>query len=141
MAKYARAQFIPKHPEKYIGKGIPQYRSSWEFAFFTFCDNHPSVLQWASEAIRIPYRNPLTGKKTTYVPDVFIIYQDANGENHAELIEIKPSSQANIAEAKSRYEKASVALNYAKFHAAQAYCKSKGITFRVVTEKNLFAGK
>lgn len=140
MAKYARAQFIPKHPEKYIGRGVPQYRSSWEFAFFNFCDNHPSVLQWASEAIRIPYRNPLTGKKTTYVPDVFIIYQDADGQNHAELIEIKPSKQANIAEAKSRYEKASVALNYAKWQAAMAYCAPKKIKFRIITEKDLFAG-
>lgn len=140
MAKYASGQYVPKHPEKYIGKGIPRYRSSWEMMFMRFCDNHPSVISWASEAIRIPYRNPLNGKNTTYVPDIFLIYEDNNGQKHAELIEIKPSKQANIATAKSQYEKASVALNYAKWHAASAYCKSKNIKFRIVTEFDLFAG-
>ena len=41
-----------------------------------FCDEHPGVTQWASEAIKIPYRNPLTGKNTIYVPDFFISYSD-----------------------------------------------------------------
>lgn len=140
MAKYANGQFTPKHPEKYVGRGLPHYRSSWELMFCNFCDNHPAVLQWASESIRIPYRNPLSGKNTTYVPDFFIIYQDANGENHAELIEIKPSKQANVAEAKSRHDKLSLAVNMAKWQAATAFCNSKNIKFRVVTQQDLFVG-
>jgi len=105
-----------------------------------FCDNNPSVISWVSESIRIPYRNPLTGKNTTYVPDFFIVYQDASGKNHAELIEIKPSKQANLSEAKSPRDRASLALNYAKWQAAHAWCASKGITFRIITEADLFAG-
>lgn len=140
MAKYANDLFTPKHPEKYVGKGLPRYRSSWEMIFMQFCDNHPSVLQWASESIRIPYRNPLTGKNTTYVPDFFIIYQDQDGQNHAELIEIKPSKQSNIAEAKSRHDKLHLAINMAKWSAASAFCSTKNIKFRVVTQQDLFAG-
>jgi hypothetical protein len=140
MAKYASGFYSPLHPEKYIGKGLPRYRSSWEMIFCRFCDNHPGILSWASESIRIPYRNPLTGKNTNYVPDFFIIYQDIHGKNHAELIEVKPSKQSNLSEAKSARDRASIALNYAKWSSAQAWCKSKGITFRIVTEKNLFAG-
>jgi hypothetical protein len=138
--KYAKGLFTPKHPEKYVGKGSILYRSSWELAFFTFCDNHPSVLQWASECIRIPYRNPLSGKNTTYVPDLFIVYQDSKGQNHVELIEIKPSKETTMEAAKSRRDKLSVALNQAKWGAAYQWAASKGMKFRVVTEKDLFAG-
>ena len=140
MAKYAQGKFTMKHPEKYAGTHSPTYRSSWEFAFMTFCDNHPSVTQWASEAIRIPYRNPLTGKNTTYVPDFFIVYQDANGENHVELIESKPSKEATFETARSGMDKAKVAINMAKWQAARTFCAAKNIQFRIVTEHDLFAG-
>jgi hypothetical protein len=140
MSKYAQGIFTPKHPEKYVGRGLPTYRSSWESVFFNFCDNHPSVLQWASESLRIPYKNPLTGKNTTYVPDLFFVYQDAAGKNHAELIEIKPNKETSMTEAKSRRDKLAVAINLAKWQAATAWAASNGIKFRVVTEHQLFAG-
>ena len=57
-----------------------------------FCDNNPAILQWASESINVPYRNPFTGKNTIYVPDFLITYQDANGSQHAEVVEVKPSN-------------------------------------------------
>ena len=41
-----------------------------------FCDENPAIGAWASEAIKIPYRSPLTGKPTVYVPDFFIQYKD-----------------------------------------------------------------
>ena len=53
-----------------------------------FCDEHPNVSQWASEAVKIPYRNPLTGKYTVYVPDFFIVYADKGGKQKVELIEV-----------------------------------------------------
>lgn len=140
MAKYANGKFLMKHPEKYVGSHSPTYRSSWEFSFMLFLDNHPSVIQWASEAIRIPYRNPLSGKNTTYLPDFFIVYQDANGVNHAELIEIKPSKEATFETARSGLDKAKVAINMAKWQAARAFCASKNMVFRIVTENDLFAG-
>ena len=140
MAKYASGKFIMKHPEKYAGTHSPTYRSSWEWGFMQFCDNHPSVIQWASEAIRIPYRNPLSGKNTTYVPDFFIVYQDAAGNNHCELIEIKPSKEVAFETAKSGLDKAKVAINLAKWQAARAFCAAKNMTFRIVTEHDLFAG-
>ncbi len=90
MAKYAQGKFTPKNPDKYVGGRTPTYRSSWEFAFMKFCDEHPSVTKWASEAIKIPYRNPFTGKFTIYVPDFFMAYIDANGKEHVEIIEVKP---------------------------------------------------
>ena len=140
MAKYAQGHYTVKNPEKYVGNHAPLYRSSWEFTFCLFCVYHPSVLQWASEAIRIPYRNPLSGKNTTYLPDFFIVYQDANGVSHAELIEIKPSKEATFETARSGLDKAKVAINMAKWTAARAFCASKNMVFRIVTEHDLFAG-
>ena len=69
MGRFAQGKFNPKHPEKYVGRKMPTYRSSWEFAFMKFCDENPSIQAWASEAVKIPYRNPLTGRHTIYVPD------------------------------------------------------------------------
>ena len=82
MAKYAQGKFQLVNPQKYAGNKTPTYRSSWEFTFMQFCDNNPSVLQWASEAVHINYRNPLTGKNTIYVPDFLITYIDATGTQH-----------------------------------------------------------
>ena len=104
-----------------------------------FCDNHDSVLQWASESIQIPYRNPLTGKQTVYIPDFFVLYQDRLGHQRAEIVEIKPKKQSLIeSRVASARERATVALNHAKWAAAMAYCKRIGCTFRVVTEDDLF---
>ena len=79
-----------------MGKRAPTYRSSWEYTFCTFCDNNPAVIQWASEAITIPYRNPVSGKNTVYVPDFLVVYEDKNQKKHTELIEIKPSTEVTM---------------------------------------------
>jgi hypothetical protein len=126
------------NPEKYIGSNRPKYRSGWELTFMRFCDNHPGITGWASESVRIPYRNPFTGKATTYYPDFLITYQDRVGQNKAELIEIKPKGQALLEKARSQEEKAAVILNMAKWEAARAWAKNMGMTFRVVTETELY---
>ncbi len=86
MAKWAQGKFTVKNTDKYAGLGSPRYRSSWEFAFMKFCDENPSVVKWASESIKIPYKNPFTGKYTVYVPDFFIVYVDKDNQKHAELV-------------------------------------------------------
>ena len=68
----ARGRYTLRNPDKYAGTKSPIYRSSWEHTFMTFCDNNPAVIGWASEAVRIPYKNPLTGKQSSYVPDFFV---------------------------------------------------------------------
>lgn len=143
MANYAQGIFTPKNPEKYIGKHKPKFRSGWEFTFMQFCDNNKAVLKWASEAISIPYIHPLTGKKTNYIPDFFIVYQNKHGHQLAEVVEIKPKKQSLIeSRVASAKDRAVVAINHAKWGSAMAYCKQNGFTFRVITEDDLFyAGK
>ena len=96
MANWANGIYEVANPDKYAGNRKPRYRSSWEHAFMRFADNHPSIIQWASESIKIPYRNPLTGRQSVYVPDFVLIYQDKGGKRRGELIEIKPSSQTTM---------------------------------------------
>lgn len=139
MSKFAQGKFTLKNTEKYVGTKTPTYRSSWEHTFMMFCDNHPNIIQWASEAVQIPYRNPVTGKQSIYVPDFFVMYEDKNGNRRAEIVEVKPSSQATMeAAGKNNQNKLSVVVNTAKWQAAQIWCRRQQISFRVITEKDLF---
>ena len=139
MPRYAQGIFIPTNPEKYVGNHKPKYRSGWEFTFMQFCDKNKSVLKWASEAIYIQYRHPFTGKPTNYIPDFFIVYENKYGKQIAEVVEIKPKKQSLIeSKLANARDRAVVAVNHAKWQAANAYCKKNGLTFRVITENELF---
>jgi hypothetical protein len=138
MAKWAQGLYEPKNPQKYVGKHKPRYRSGWELTFMNFCDSNHNIIYWASEAIAIPYRNPVTGKAANYIPDFFVVYQNKYGKQIAEIVEIKPKKQSIMESKASNKDKLVVAVNHAKWQAAMAYCKQQGYTFRVVTEDDLF---
>lgn len=135
---YAQGFFEVQNPQKYIGKGKPKYRSGWEHAFMRFCDNNDSIVGWASESISIPYRNPLTGKMTNYIPDFLIQYRTRDNKVKTELIEIKPKKQSVLESKASVRDRAIVAVNYAKWDAATKWCRRQGLTFRVITEDDIF---
>jgi hypothetical protein len=138
MSKFAQGPYTIKNATKYVGKGTPRYRSGWEHAFMRFLDNNDHVVNWASESISIPYRNPVTGKQSMYVPDFLITYRNKNNQLIAELVEIKPKKQSVIESKMSAREGAVVAVNYAKWDAATKWARRNGITFRVITEDDMF---
>jgi hypothetical protein len=139
MGKFAQGRFDMKNPDKYVGKKTPLARSSWEFVFMRMLDEHQGVQSWASESIQIPYRDPLTGRSTIYVPDFFIVYNDKNGRKHAEVVEVKPASQTFKEQVgKSLYNQEQYVKNLAKWEAANAWCKQQGIIFRVINEGDIF---
>jgi len=139
MNKFANGFYQITNPDKYVGKKVPHFRSSWEHSFMRFCDENPAILQWANESIHIPYKNPFTNKNTIYVPDFFIVYVNKNGQKYAELIEIKPSKQVTVENAgRSVRDQAAAILNMHKWQAANAWCKQNGVKFRVLTETDLF---
>lgn len=137
MKKFHQGKYQIKNPTKYAGGGMPTFRSSWEYTFMCFCDDNPNVLAWASEPVKIDYKNPLTGKLTIYVPDFIITYVDGGGGKHAELIEIKPASQTNPQFAR-KGEKQQVLVNYAKWDAASKWAKKRGMKFRVLNEGDIY---
>ena len=139
MAKWAQGIYTPKNAEEYIGNHQPKYRSGWELTFMTFCDTNKNVIYWASEALRIPYKHPVTGKPTIYIPDFFVVYENKHGQKIAEVVEIKPKKQSIIeSKVANTKDRIVVAINHAKWAAAMGYCKSQGYTFRVITEDDLF---
>ena len=103
-----------------------------------FLDSNDNIVQWASESITIPYRNPITGKQSMYVPDFFVTYRGRDNTTRAELIEIKPKKQSLIESKMSDRDRAIVAVNYAKWASAQKWCKRNGLTFRVINEDQIF---
>jgi hypothetical protein len=111
-----------------------------------YCDNNPSILEWSSEEVVIPYYSPIDRKWHRYFVDFYIKYKDSNGNIKKNLIEIKPSSQTkppNKPESSSkptrRYlnEVMTWGVNQAKWKAAVEYCKDKNFEFKIITEKEL----
>jgi hypothetical protein len=147
MARAHSGSFVPKNPQKYVAANIHNitYRSSWEQSMMMVLDNHPNVVGWASEAVRIPYQKPVMEgghmimKATFYVPDFFVVYEDRDGKRHTELIEIKPSDEhPSYGKKTSRLKEARQALNALKWQAALKFCQARGWTFRVATDRDLF---
>lgn len=138
MANFRQGAYAVRNKEKYVGKGDPRYRSGWELTFMMFLDGNENVLQWASEAVRIPYRNPLTGKQTMYVPDFLVTYRGPNNTMRAELIEIKPKAQSLVEEKMKDRDKVIVAINYAKWDAATKWARANGLQFRVINEDQIY---
>jgi hypothetical protein len=137
--KYSQGFYEVQNPDKYVGIGKPKYRSSWELSVMTMCDNNPAIHQWASESIKIPYKDPLTGKQTVYVPDFLVIFVDNNKKKRAELWEVKPAKQAfKESVGKNKYDQAQYVRNMVKWASAQNWCKQNHVHFRIITENDLY---
>ena len=137
--RFAQGKYQVINADKYVGNRQPTYRSSWEWSFMKFCDTNPNILKWASEAVKIPYKDPFTNRQTIYVPDFFIQYADKNSKIHTELIEVKPASQT-IKErvGKNKLNQIQFAKNQYKWRAAYEWCAKQNIKFRILTENDLF---
>jgi hypothetical protein len=136
--------FKPKNPQKY--KGNPTqiiYRSSWECRVMNFLDNNPSVIQWSSEEIVIPYLSPIDRKVHRYFPDFYIKVKDKNNNIKEMIWEIKPKKQSSQPKKQSRItqkyinEVVTWGINEAKWKAAQEYCLDRGWQFKVLTEEDI----
>jgi len=145
MAKnYIQGIYTVQNREKYIGQNIDNviYRSGWELNVFITMDKNPAIRYWSSESIQIPYYNPFTKRSTIYIPDLFVVYVDKDGKQHAEVLEIKPLKETGmgktLAETRSQRDKAAIILNQHKWAAAMAWCKKNNFGFRVLTEQQLF---
>lgn len=133
-------EYNVKNIDKYEGNLPVIYRSTWEFEFMVYCDEHPNVIKWSSEPFKIPYSDPLTGKQRVYIPDFLITFLNSNKELITKLIEIKPIKEQLSDYAKNAEDALIQAKNRAKWGAAIAWCARRGIEFVVMNETNLFNG-
>ena len=139
--KWRQGIFTPKNQNKFIGSKAV-YRSGLELKFFRFCDDNPNVLEWGSENIIVPYISPLDNRAHRYYVDNYIAIKEGS-EVVKYLVEIKPSKQTKPPTTKYRkrqhliYEQKQYVINQAKWKAAKEFCKKKGFTFIILTEKEL----
>ncbi len=137
-----RARFLPRHPEKYVGDSTDIWcRSSWEVTAMKYFDSRPDVIRWGSEELVIPYLSPEDNKVHRYFPDFFVEYLDRDGVVRKEIVEVKPRNQSDEKYARSEYSKAALLVNDAKWKAASLFCETRGMKFRVLTERSLFYQK
>lgn len=141
--KFQQGLYIPINANKYLGREKPAYRSSFELKFFRWCDSNTNVLEWASEAVIIPYISPLDNKVHRYYTDGVIALKEATGVIKY-IIEIKPLKQVMPPEVTKRKKKSTLLhentqyiINTAKWDAARKWCSTRGYKFQILTEKEL----
>jgi len=142
---YRQGFYKPTHPEKYKGDvNNIVYRSSWELHTNRFLDHNKKVLEWASEAIWIPYRKPTDNRIHRYYPDYWVKFKDGHNNTRIEIWEVKPlkeskkTSKVGKRKKQQLHEAVTLAVNRAKWKAAIGFCKRHNFHFRIVTEKELF---
>ena len=137
--RYKQGKYIPRASRKY--KGDPRninYRSSWEYKFMLWCDQTPSVQEWGSEEIIIPYTSPVAGNRHRYYPDFYV---KVNGKKY--IVEVKPTKQTKEPKRQKKVTKRYVtevvtwSVNQAKWKAAKEFCRDYGMEFMLITEKEL----
>ena len=143
MARFATGRFVPKNPQKYVGKSAKQifFRSSWELHFMKWLYTSNAVLRWGSEELAIPYISPLDGRPHRYFPDMIIMYLDSTGAIKKEIIEIKPYKESVPTPGMSERDAQALMVNKAKWEQAALWATRNGATFRVITEKTMFRQK
>lgn len=155
-----KGKYTLMNPGKYM-ENLPQpeFKSAWEEKIFVACDVNPFITRWGYEPFTIAYHNPLYMKQSLYKPDVYVECMYADGHSEKYLIEIKPTSYsilpeppkppgpnvtdpkrlANYKKRKAAYDRKSmdVMVNYAKWEAAEKWCKMNGINWLILNEKNV----
>jgi len=146
--KWYSGQYIPQNPDKYSGDVSDIiYRSKWEYNFCYYCDNENKIKKWACENIKIPYSVMTNGRHSikNYIPDFWIKIEKSDGESEELIIEIKPQKELeepiepkkHTVKSLENYEYSlkTYIKNLNKWDAAEKYCKKRGISFCVLTEK------
>lgn len=140
-------KFRPKFPHKYVGK-LEEItaRSSWEMKFMDWCDRNPSVVQWNSEGIVIPYYSQADEKHRRYFVDFIIKIKKDDGTLATMLIEIKPYHECippKAAKKTKRYLEQwhTFQVNQDKWKHADEWARKNGCIFRVMDEYDLGIAK
>jgi len=137
--RYKQGKYIPRNRNKYKGDlSKIFYRSGWEYKFMKWCDATPSITEWGSEEIFIPYVSPIDNKRHKYYPDFYV---KANNKKY--IVEVKPSRQTKEPTKQKKVTKGYLrevftwGVNQAKWKAAEEFCRDYGMEFMIITEKEL----
>lgn len=146
---FKQGKFTPFNPQKYVGDVSDiVFRSSWEQKMCQWLDFNPAVLKWGSETVVIPYFYEIDNKWHRYFVDFIMTVKNSKGIEVTYLIEIKPKKDTVANKPKRMTEKAQMnytralltkSKNEAKWKAATEYATQNGMTFKVITEDELFS--
>lgn len=139
-----KGRYQARNPQKYRGDLTEiVFRSSYELKFMRWCDTNENVLEWGSEEIIVPYRNPLDNENHRYFVDFYIKLKTKSNGIKKYLVEVKPyrfTQEPVIPKRKTQRFISEVkqwAVNQSKWKAARAYAKRMDADFMLVTEKDL----
>ena len=142
--KTYKGKFRTKNPSKYRGDiSNIVYRSLWELRFMKWCDTNPSVEEWGSETVIVPYISPIDRKVHRYFVDFYVKIKNKHGQLQKYLIEIKPERFTKPPAIPQRKTKRFIdevfqyGVNEAKWKAAFEFCEDRNMKFMVLTEKDL----
>lgn len=142
--KTYKGKFRTNNPLKYKGDiNNIVYRSLWELRFMKWCDMNPSILEWGSETVIVPYISPLDRSIHRYFVDFYIKVKDKQSQIKKYLVEIKPERFTKPPEIPKKKTKKFIdevfqySVNDAKWKAAFEYCKDRNMEFVILTEKDL----
>ena len=144
MKKCKTGVYVPRTDKWAITKSFDtkeaqiKFRSSWELDFCRYVDRTPGILKANSEGLVIPYIHPITGKRARYFIDFVIQTQDKTF-----LIEVKPFAQTKPprkSKNAQRYLESvkTYKVNLAKWEAATKFAQENKVTFKIITEKELY---
>lgn len=143
-----KGRFTPKNPQKYKGDATNIiWRSLWEKRVMSYLDENPSVIEWSSEEIIIPYISPVDNRRHRYFPDFLIKVKQTDGSTKTMLLEVKPKHQTKEPKVQKRKTKQYItevttwATNQAKWKYAEEYCLDRGWIFKILTEDEIFGNK
>lgn len=140
-SKYRQGVYTPINQNKFIGT-TAIYRSGLELKFFKFCDSNSNVIKWGSENVIIPYISPIDTKVHRYFIDNYVVIKEGD-QIKKYLIEIKPYKQTLPPTTKYKnqqhliYEQKQYVVNQAKWDSARKFCKKNGMSFLIITEREL----
>ena len=147
---FKQGYYTPHYRNKYIGGGDIIFRSSWEYKFMVWCDNHDKVVSWSSEPIEIKYISRKDNRPHRYYPDFYFKADQGDGTFKEYLVEIKPKSQIQKPTMPKKTSRKSIesykflceayVKNMDKYSAAKEYCKGRNWNFIVLTEDTIGNG-
>jgi hypothetical protein len=109
----------------------------------TYLDLHKDIVTWGSEELIIPYRSPIDNKIHRYFPDFIVTKINKEGKKETALIEVKPAAQTKPPKKQEKVTRKYITevttwgINEAKWKAANEYCKDRGWSFHIFTEREL----
>lgn len=132
-SRYTQGYVNPQTCKKLIDRSNPIiYRSSYEKKFMIWLESCKRVVRWGSECVSIPYLF-IDGKTHRYYPDYYVEMDDGSKM----LIEIKPANQTRPPVNENSWAAREWARNSCKWKAAQEFCASKNIQFKILTENTI----